>query len=518
MNKYIKIFVILILFISKGYAQGVKISESPGSPNSSSVLDVESSTKGFLPPRMTSSQRDAIVSPAAGLRIFNTTTNCENFYNGSSWQALCGQCLPGVPVMPGSITGNTTQCASATGQAYSISAVSGATSYTWSVPAGWSITSGQGTISITVSTGPTSGNITVSANNTCGSGPAAQLMVNIAQSNAQFTFSPANISIGANVVFTPNVTGQTYSWSFPGANPATSILQSPTVTYATAGTYTVTLTATDANGCQYVSSQTITVVNCPSGSITFNPNGATERTGSIQSWTVPACVSVITIEAWGAEAGSHNDGTLGGRGAYIKGTFNVTGGSVLQIVVGKKGENGTGTSNAGGGGGGGSFVWIQNQTSNPLIAAGGGGGGWTTQSHGQSGTAGASPPNGGGSPGSGGSGGSTGGGCAGGGGGGWNGNGSSYSCIGSEEQPVGGQGLPGSFTGGGRGHTYGGRGGYGGGAGTCHGGGGGGGYSGGGGGSNSSSSGGGGGSYNGGSNQTNTAGVRLGNGQVIITY
>src|SRR6185295_14854583 len=43
------------------------------SPGASAILDVSSTTKGFLMPRMTTAQRDAIVSPATGLSIFNTT-------------------------------------------------------------------------------------------------------------------------------------------------------------------------------------------------------------------------------------------------------------------------------------------------------------------------------------------------------------------------------------------------------------------------------------------------------------
>lgn len=54
-------------------------------PNSKSVLELSSTTKGFLPPRMTTVQRDAIGSPATGLVIFNTTTGRNDVYNGSAW-------------------------------------------------------------------------------------------------------------------------------------------------------------------------------------------------------------------------------------------------------------------------------------------------------------------------------------------------------------------------------------------------------------------------------------------------
>lgn len=58
------------------------------SPSSKAALDVVSTTKGFLPPRMTTTQRDAISSPDAGLIIYNTTSNKLNFYNGSAWEVV----------------------------------------------------------------------------------------------------------------------------------------------------------------------------------------------------------------------------------------------------------------------------------------------------------------------------------------------------------------------------------------------------------------------------------------------
>jgi len=58
------------------------------SPSSKAILDLTSTTLGFLPPRMTTVQRDAITSVPAGLFIYNTTTNKMNFYNGSAWEAV----------------------------------------------------------------------------------------------------------------------------------------------------------------------------------------------------------------------------------------------------------------------------------------------------------------------------------------------------------------------------------------------------------------------------------------------
>jgi CRISPR/Cas system-associated exonuclease Cas4 (RecB family) len=59
-------------------------------PATSALLDITSTTKGFLPPRMTTTQRDDISSPAEGLTIYNDTTNALNIYNGSAWGAVTG--------------------------------------------------------------------------------------------------------------------------------------------------------------------------------------------------------------------------------------------------------------------------------------------------------------------------------------------------------------------------------------------------------------------------------------------
>jgi hypothetical protein len=57
-------------------------------PNAAALLDVTSTTQGFLPPRMTTTERNAISAPPAGLVIYNTTTNKLNVRTASSWEAV----------------------------------------------------------------------------------------------------------------------------------------------------------------------------------------------------------------------------------------------------------------------------------------------------------------------------------------------------------------------------------------------------------------------------------------------
>jgi len=57
------------------------------SPSASAALQIDSTTQGFLPPRMTTTSRNAISSPAVGLSIYNTTTNKIETWDGTVWNA-----------------------------------------------------------------------------------------------------------------------------------------------------------------------------------------------------------------------------------------------------------------------------------------------------------------------------------------------------------------------------------------------------------------------------------------------
>ncbi len=59
-------------------------------PASSALVDMTSTTKGFLPPRMTTVQRNDITTPSAGLIIYNNSTGMINYFSGSRWLNLDG--------------------------------------------------------------------------------------------------------------------------------------------------------------------------------------------------------------------------------------------------------------------------------------------------------------------------------------------------------------------------------------------------------------------------------------------
>lgn len=56
-----------------------------GTPNANAILDLQSTTKAFMPPRMTTAQRNAIPAPTEGMIIWNTDTHGLDSYNGSTW-------------------------------------------------------------------------------------------------------------------------------------------------------------------------------------------------------------------------------------------------------------------------------------------------------------------------------------------------------------------------------------------------------------------------------------------------
>jgi hypothetical protein len=80
-----KIITVLLFIAAHKMATAQSVGIGTTTPNSSAQLDVTSTTKGMLIPRMAEAEKTAILSPVQGLMIFNTTTNSFQYYNGVSW-------------------------------------------------------------------------------------------------------------------------------------------------------------------------------------------------------------------------------------------------------------------------------------------------------------------------------------------------------------------------------------------------------------------------------------------------
>jgi hypothetical protein len=166
----------------------------------------------------------------------NTNLNLNASFNGNAVIQVNGQSACGAgaissgfnivvnpcsaPVQPGAISGPNPVCEGAT-TTYSISPVAGATSYTWTLPIGWSGSSSS--TSINVTTTATSGIISVTANNDCGAGPAQTANILITPSlpvSVEVTASSNPVCTGTTVTFTAVFTNggisPSYQWTKNG--------------------------------------------------------------------------------------------------------------------------------------------------------------------------------------------------------------------------------------------------------------------------------------------------------------
>jgi len=79
------VYLVLLFTDIKGFSQNVGINTTGNRPDTSAMLDVASTTKGMLTPRMTTTQRTTIYSPANGLFVYDTDLSGFYYYKGSEW-------------------------------------------------------------------------------------------------------------------------------------------------------------------------------------------------------------------------------------------------------------------------------------------------------------------------------------------------------------------------------------------------------------------------------------------------
>jgi Chaperone of endosialidase/Galactose oxidase, central domain len=94
-----KHFTFILLF-STYFLQAQSVGIGTTTPDTSAALDIKSTTKGFLMPRMNTIQRDAIVNPKQGLQIYNTDDRCQDTYDGNKWAKNCEMKVNGDATLP----------------------------------------------------------------------------------------------------------------------------------------------------------------------------------------------------------------------------------------------------------------------------------------------------------------------------------------------------------------------------------------------------------------------------------
>jgi subtilisin family serine protease len=152
------------------------------------------------------------VSPTfvSGTLAVNASNNCSTSANRTA-------SLITRPNTPASITGLATAVCIGSQQTYTIAALPGATSYTWTVPASYNIVSGQGTNSILVNVGTANGSITARGNNACGAGSTRSLAVTVANC-AKMAAETIEEAVEFDVFVSPNPFNETLNIRTNGAN------------------------------------------------------------------------------------------------------------------------------------------------------------------------------------------------------------------------------------------------------------------------------------------------------------
>lgn len=252
-----------------------------------------------LPSGWTGTSTTNTINVTAGTAGGSISVTANNNCGSSTARTLAVTVNP-IPAQPGTITGDAAVC-SGVAKTYSVTAVAGATSYTWTLPSGWTGTST--TNSINVTTGTAGGNISVTANNTCGSSTARTLAVTVNTTPAQpgaITGDAAVCSGAAKTYSVTAVAGATsYTWTLPSGWTGTSTTNSINVTAGASGG-NISVTANNACGSSTARTLAVTVSAVPAqpGAITGDANicsGAT-KTYSVTAvagatsytWTLPS--------------------------------------------------------------------------------------------------------------------------------------------------------------------------------------------------------------------------------------
>ena len=88
MKSIVFLILLFFIFVGQSIAQSVGINDDASAPNPSALFDLKSNSKGLLIPRMSTSQRNAIADPAAGLLVFDLDKSTIYLFDGQKWQAM----------------------------------------------------------------------------------------------------------------------------------------------------------------------------------------------------------------------------------------------------------------------------------------------------------------------------------------------------------------------------------------------------------------------------------------------
>jgi len=262
---------------------------------------------------------------SSGLRfaVISVTDSCMNESQDFIFAQEAGGCQ--VPATPGGISGNQTVCAISTGnltieaQTYTIDEVPGATGYTWTVPAGW--TGGGSSIDPTITVTPgasaANGNITVTADNNCGSSEQSVLPVTVSKFTQGNPGATLSICKGATQNLNPTaasgIPGSTYSYQWQQSSDnqnwenatGTSTNQAYPIPTAVAGSMYYRRQAT-ASLCSGTITSTADLVTVYDGITQGDPSSITICDGTTTTFNLAAAIGVNPTYVWQQSSDNQN--------------------------------------------------------------------------------------------------------------------------------------------------------------------------------------------------------------------
>jgi hypothetical protein len=231
------------------------------------------------PSPVTGSSATAVLANITGLTNGQTYhfrcvgVNAGGTTNGLDQSFVAGCTMP--PAATG-ISGPGILCVNSVGNVFGVNPVAGATSYTWTLPAGCVITSGAGTQYVTVTWGTVAGTVSVAGTNACGSGVPASMAVSLNPSPTPTITGTASGCKGFSATYTTQAGMTGYTWTVSAGGTITSGAGTNTVnvTWNTTGAQTLSVNYANANGCYAVTSGSyaVTVNALPAITITGASN------------------------------------------------------------------------------------------------------------------------------------------------------------------------------------------------------------------------------------------------------
>jgi hypothetical protein len=287
-----------------------------------STSDVKGATSytWTLPGGWTGNSATNILNAVAGISGGIITVTANNSC-GSSASASKSVSVNSAPDSAGSINGNSTVC-SLSSNTYSIPVISRATSYTWTLPSGW--TGNSATNSISAVAGITGGNITVKANNSCGTSAETTLgikVITLPEKPGIISGDTSVCSMSSITYSIKDVNGATsYTWSLPNSwsgNSTSNIIN------ATAGTAGGNITVVSKNTCGSSSEQILGVKT------------KTVNTSVLQSGKTLTAIDTEAAYQW---INCSDNSPIAGQNSHM---FQASANGSYAVIVTKNGCSGT---------------------------------------------------------------------------------------------------------------------------------------------------------------------------------